>query len=360
MVLCTTRFYPKPQNRCPASFEVFDGACTQSPYEINLFLDRVVAFPDQSFTILSVHELHALGQEVIANFLAKHSRSKDKIHLHCIQLKDTILHAPPGVEIRSWDDSSLNDDKTCLTWLQNHVIGKKHVHKITTVVGSCGSGKTTYIRREMDKLASDKASLYIHEDFSLSKAVKSLTSKFSNKKSQNRSIHISFSISNVADEASQKVLLYAVNNFFNSFLLLGIVHDPSSGTCFHSGMHAYHLFVELDNAQNEETCRSWLRCHVPILTCCGNTLQPPLEYIIDDPTHRVCTYLRAYDDGTIDRKFNPRPRNKRIFFVLDYSGSMEIDLGGRNALEIATDCMVSIFDSHVQQMDVSLELTRCI
>lgn len=195
----------------------------------------------------------------------------------------------------------------------------------------------------MEKLAADKASLYIHEDFCLAKAVKSLRIKFNNKACRDRAIHIGFSISNAVNEAPRKDLLHSVNNFFNSFLLLGIVHDPSSGTCFHSGIHLYHLFVELESAENEETCRDWLKCNVPILFCCDDIVKPPLEYIIDHRTRRVCTYLRAYDNGTIDRKFNTSLRNKRIFFVLDYSASMEVDLGGRNALEVATDCMLSIF-----------------
>ena len=58
----------------------------------------------------------------------------------------------------------------------------------------------------------------------------------------------------------------------------------------------------------------------------------------------------------IDRKFNPTPCNKRIMFVLDKSESMEVDLGGRTLLEVATDCMLTIFDSHLQLMDVSVHV----
>ena len=107
---CTICLIFPTQSRCPASFEVLDGACNQSPDEIQLFLDRVLAFPDQTFTIVSVDELPANEQEIIANFLAKHSRSADNMHLHCVQLRGTILHAPPGVKIRLWNDLLLNDE----------------------------------------------------------------------------------------------------------------------------------------------------------------------------------------------------------------------------------------------------------
>lgn len=339
---------------------MLDAACIKSQDEIHLFLDRVLAFPDQSFTILSIEELHSNEQEIIANFLAKYSRSADEMHLHCIQLRDTILYAPPGVEVCLWDDSSLNDEEHH-SWLQNNVIHDRHIHAITVVGGSsCGSGKTLCIRGEMEKLAANKASIYIHEDFCLSKAVLSLRNKFKQGTSRNRAIHFGFALA--ADGNPKKDLMLSVNNFFNSFLLLQSIYDPSSGT-FHSGMHSYHVFVELDCAENEQTCRAWLKRYVPILSCCDGVIQPPLEYIIDERTRRVCTYLRAYDDidsstqrRAIDRKFNPTPCNKRIIFVLDKSGSMEMewDLGIRAALEVASDCMLTIFDSHVQLMDVSI------
>ena len=280
------------------------------------------------------------------------------MHLHCIQLRDTILHAPPGVEILLWDKSTLLNDMQHESWLQKNVTERNHINNITIVGGSAGSGKTGFIRREMKRLVSsgyDVASLYIHEDFSLASAVTTLRAKFNNVKSRNRALHIGFSMTTNQEgneiTTSRNDLLISINNFFYSFLVLQSVYDSSSGSCFHSGTHLYDLFVELDCG--EDGLR-WLGSNVPILTCCDNIIQPPSDFIIDEQTRRVCTYLRALDDGTIDRKFNPASVNKRIFFVLDKSGSMEIELGGgRNALEVAADSMLAIYDSHVQLMDVS-------
>ena len=313
-------------------------------------MERVLAFPNQSFTILRVDELNALDQEIIANFLALHASSVEGMLLHTVQLNDTILHAPPGVDVCVWDDSKLPDNEDHIPWLQKQITAKKN-NKITVVCGSTGSGKTALIRREMKNREADSASIYIHEDFSMSTATSSLQTKFQHKISQQRAIH--FGISLDTDETPEKDLLLSINNFFNSFLLLGTLYDSSSGNCFNSGVHVYRIFVEVTLSGCEESCQSWLSRYIPILSCSCDFVQPPSEYLIDDQTRRVCTYLRAYDDGTIDRKFNPVPINKTIYFVLDCSGSMEIDLGGRNALEVATDSMLLIFDSHVQEMDVS-------
>lgn len=324
----------------------------KSSNEISLFLERVIAFPDQTFTILQTDQLKAPTQDVIATFLTHHARSVHPMNLHCVQLKDTIIFAPPGVEVRSWDDTTLVHDDAHLPWLRKHTTGEKNKNTISIVSGSCGSGKTTLIREEMAKLNADKASIYIHEDFSMSAAVNSLQTKFAMGKSQHRAIHFGFSLP--ADECPQKDLLLSINAFFNSFLLFGIVFDAESGNCFHSGLHQYRIFVEVGCAKDRGSCQDWFGRYIPVLSgSCDVVIQPPLSYTIDEPTRRVCTYLRAYDNGTIDRKFNPTPTNKKVFFVLDYSESMEIDLGGRNALEVATDCMLSIFDSHVQEMDVS-------
>ena len=340
------------QKRAPASFQLLDGASINSPNEIHLFLERVLAFPGQSFTILRVDELNALDQEIIANFLASHAGSVERMHLHTVQLKDTILHAPPGVDVCLWDDSKLPVNEDHIPWLQKQITSKNN--QITVVSGSCGSGKTALIRREMKNRDGNSASIYIHEDFSMSTATSSLRTKFQHGSCQQRAIH--FGISLATDETPQKDLLLSMNNFFNSFLLLGTLYDSSSGNCFHSGVHSYRIFVEVTLPGCEASCQSWFSRYIPILSCSCDFVRPPLEYLIDDQTRRVCTYLRAYDDGTINRKFNPAPINKSIFFVLDYSESMEIDLGGRSALEIATDSMLTIFDSHVQEMDVSTHI----
>ena len=279
------------------------------------------------------------------------------MHLHCIQLRDTILHAPPGVEIVLWDKSTLLNDVQHKSWFQKNVTQRNHINNITIVGGSAGSGKTRLIRREMKQLAStgyDVASIYIHEDFCLNSAVTSLRAKFKNAKSRNRSLHIGFSMATIQGNeitTSRNDLMVSINNFFYSFLVLQSIYDPSTGTFFHSGTHSYDLFVELDCGEDEI---GWLGSNVPILTCCDSIIQPPSDFIIDEQTRRVCTYLRALDDGTIDRKFNPASANKRIYFVLDKSESMEIELGGRrNALQVAADSMLRIYDSQVQLMDVS-------
>jgi hypothetical protein len=147
-----------------------------------------------------------------------------------------------------------------------------------------------------------------------------------------------------------------VNHFFNSFILFGKVYDPTSGISFYGSSHKWDVFIEMNvPAEDESAAQAWLIEHVPILSYCSSCVQqPPSDYDIDAKARRVAIYLRAYDDLSIDRKFNSTPAKKTILFVLDRSGSMNIKMAdGRSRFQVASESMLNIYNSHVRVMDVS-------
>lgn len=355
MLCCCSHPSVVDQTRCPASFEYLDASCIKSPDHIATFLERVRSFPEHRFVIAYVEQLAASEQELIATFIAKHSKSADTIHLHCIQSKDTVLYASPGVSINAWNDSSVNEYSPS-SWLQECVASKGHVSDITIVFSDTpGSGKTRFIRSELERTnaaGAQIASIYIHEDFTLTKAVEQLRDKF-DEAGSDKSIH--FGLSWSFDSKPSDEFLMSVNHLFNSFLLFGNLYDPTSGNKFYGSFHKWTVFVEMNIcAGDEDEAQVWLRDHVPILSYCGlHVLQPPSEFSIDKKARRVATYLRAYDDGSIDRKFNSTPANKSMFFVLDKSGSMNSIIDGRTSFQVASESMLSVFNSHIRVMDVS-------
>jgi hypothetical protein len=142
-----------------------------------------------------------------------------------------------------------------------------------------------------------------------------------------------------------------VNHFFFSILILGCVHDTSSSLSFHLGEGSWKIFIELPS-EDGVSSMEWLWRHIPVLAICGTVQEPPNVFAVDEATRRVCTYLRAYDNGTINRKF--KTSQKQITFVLDVSGSMSAEVGGGlSALAAAIENAVRIFDSHIQPGDVS-------
>lgn len=344
------------QNRSPASFEYLDASCIKSSDHVALFLERVRSFPEHIFVIAYVERLAAMEQELIATFIAKHAKSADIMHLHCIQSKDTVLYASPGVSISSWNDSSLSEYYPS-PWLQDCVASKGHVSDITIVFSDTpGSGKTRFIRSELERTTAagaQIASIYIHEDFTLTKAVKQLRDKFGEGGPEDKSVHFGFSWS--CDAKPSDEFLLSVNHFFNSFLLFGNVYDPMSGNSFYGSSRKWNVFVEMNVCVGgEDAAQVWLREHVPVLSYCSlHILQPPSAFLIDEKARRVATYLRAYDNGSIDRKFNSTPANKTILFVLDTSRSMGSLIGGRTTFQVASESMLSVFNSHIRVMDVS-------
>lgn len=343
------------KNQRPESFQYLDASCIRSSNHVSMFLERVRAFPEYIFVITHVERLGASEQELIATFIAKHAKSVDTIRLHCIQSKDTVLYASPGVSISAWDDSLLAENCP-ISWLHDCIASKGHVTDTTIVFSDAPCyGKTRYIRKKLEEArvtGAQTGSIYIHEDFTLAKAVEQLRNKFGEGGSK-KSIHLAFSWS--CDCKPNDEFLLAVNHFFNSFLLFGNVYDPTCGNSFYGSSHEWDVFVEMNIcAGGEEAVHSWLREHVPILSYCSSrTQQPPCDFDIDEKARRVALYLRAYDDGSIDRKFNSTPANKSIVFVLDKSGSMQIDVGGRSRFQVASESMLSLFNSHIQVMDVS-------
>jgi hypothetical protein len=333
-----------------------------STAKVQVFLKRVAAFPSSYFVLLNVQELPSEHQELIFNFVSRPERG-DTYNLHCIQLADTLLHASPWVETKVWGDEIVqkknNDFKSHVQkWLHKNLMENGIFDRIVVVSSArCGTGKTRYILEELSRIQQDDptaqtASISIHERTTVHSLVKSMLSKFSSP-SGSKSVYFSFMI---PVQAKHRALMNMLNYFFQSLFLLGSVQDPQNGVTFYLGSGRWNVFIELqaNDSRDYDSSEKLLSQFIPILALCSSYESPPNQYHIDDKAHRVCTYLRAFDDRTIDRKFQPIASKKQLIFVIDKSGSMEQEMGnGRNALDTALDNAIKIFNSHVQVDDVS-------
>ena len=334
---------------------MLDGFCSPSIEELNLFLERVAAFPTSIFMVTNVQALPGNHQEAIVNFTSRPDAASNSCNLHCVQLSDTILHSSPWVEEIIWDDKRLknaNFDK----W-KTFVVEKLNIEAVQVITSSsCGAGKTRFIRKRMEALKHEDPDLNgtticIHEGTTLDSLVQALR-KHQCHKARRNAIHFSFML---PLESCNTKLIKTLNHFFNHLLLSKSVRSPTTGERFTMGWSKWHIFVELpgigvgDNLKLETIKQ--LRCHLPILCLSASIEVPSGEFDIDDTTHRVCTYLRAFSDGTIDRKFE-RAVSKQLIFVIDASGSMNTHMGaGRTAFQVALDNALNIFDTHIHVGD---------
>ena len=96
--------------------------------------------------------------------------------------------------------------------------------------------------------------------------------------------------------------------------------------------------------------------YIPIIVHCSDIQEPSGIFKVDDKARRVCTYLRAYSNGMINRKFQKQRLKKKVIFVVEKSYSMDIVMGGRTALDVAIDNFLEICSSHIKVGDVSISM----
>ena len=324
-------------------------------------MQRVEVFPSLQFVLMNVDELPSEQQEIIFNFISRPERA-DSFNLHCVQLSDTILHASPWVEKKLWRNDRQNIAENLQNWITGNVLDGSTFDRISVVSSSsCGTGKTQYIDEEIVKIKSNdrKAQIYrisIHEKSSLETLVSTMIKNF-DAPSQNNTLYLSFMIPLVP---KHKKVLDMLNYFFQSFFLTKSVRDPQSEVTFHLGTGKWNVFVELEVSSDlsSASAERSVSKYIPILGYCSSFESPSHLYLIDEKARRVCTYLRAFNNGTIDRKFQPASK-KQLLFVIDKSGSMEQSMGNnKTALDVAVDNAVSIFDSHAQIDDVSTSYNK--
>lgn len=337
------------------TFEILDGAVPCSVERLGLFLDRVKAFTSCRFVVMSAEKLDSKCLEKLLSFLSDREIESLGVSFHCIQHGDSLVHTSPWVSGKSWDRDSLAASPN-IEW-NARVLDDVAVSEVIVISStSCGTGKTRFIREELRKFESSEkdsqvASIVVHEKSSISSLVEALRSKFS-RSGGRRALHISFTfMPTLQKHHENKRWLLEMNHFFLSLLVLRSVYDPISATSFSLSGAKWKFFFEMQLSAGE-TAEDWLVKSIPVVASCGIFATPSIHFFIDDEARRVCTYLRAFETGTINRKFEGAAK-KRIVLVLDCSGSME-----GTPFRDAVNNAVGIFDSHVVEGDVSEQWSK--
>ena len=235
---------------------------------------------------------------------------------------------------------------------------KFNIRRVKLVTSSSpGAGKTRFIREEIESCRQKDpnlniVSISIHEGSSLESIVQSFRKHLSHKPSKNV---MHFSLLVPLDNSDPK-LMKTLNHFFNHLLLSGCLRIPSSGETFILGWSEWDIFIEIPSvgveSNVEHTTMELLRHHLPIISICATIHVPPNQFSLQEEARRVCVYLRAFSDGSINRKFEKHTR-KRLIFVIDDSGSMGVTLDdGRSPFNVAIANALNLFDTLVNIGDM--------
>ena len=232
------------------------------------------------------------------------------------------------------------------------------VQNVTVMTSeSCGAGKTSAISMELKGTMEQPNALagviMIHEGSTCSSLVEAPRRTFP-PGIGDRAVH--FSLTTLpTDTSSSMILLRMLNHCLFSLLVLKQVYCGSSSRPFHIGAGKWRVYVEFPSVELAKPgfYEDWIEKNMPILNLCSTFTQPTALLRIGNQGKRVCTYLRAHEDETINRKFE-QPMKKQILFVLDKSGSMSAILdNGQTALSNAVDNALRILDTHIDVGDVS-------
>lgn len=349
----------------PNDFEILDGLVDCSSDTLSVFLERVTTFRTNTFAILNVEALEGKLLEMILTFLSDPGIATKGIQLHLIQREGSILHTAPWIRGERWESDSSHESET--PW-KTLIVDCVHVKGVSIVWSPrSGSGKTRYIEEKLRKRLEsvpnvEVAKVTVHERTSITSLTEDLAKKFTDGVGP-KAIHFNLAhLPNGIDEGTTTSWIDALNHFFLSFLVLRFVRSSRSAESFYLGESLCEIYVELPNNDDHSTrdsATNWLHQNLPILSLCGTMRTPPARFAVDDASRRVSLYLRAYDDGTINRKFES-VQHRGILLILDKSGSMDTPMGSSNALGVATDNALRIFDSHIGVGDVRLAANASI
>ena len=301
--------------------------------------------------ITNVQALPANLQETIVNFISSPKAASNIYNLHCVQYSETLLHSSPWIEDIMWNTES---DHDCHENWKSLIVDDINIEDVKVVTSlSCGAGKSRLIKKRMGELQEvrNTLSICIHEGTTIDSLVRSMKNHQTHETCRN-TVHFSFMLGLHQYDSN---LMKSLNHFFNNLLLSRTVRSTASSETFIMGLSKWNIFVELPGigAVRDLNLAAFtlLRRYIPVLALCSTVEIPSKEFIIDEKARRVCTYLRAYSDNTIDRKFMGNA-NKQLLFVIDDSGSMQVTLDdGRDPFEIAISNALIIFDDHVKVGD---------
>jgi hypothetical protein len=355
------------KNRLPEGFEVLNCNAHTSQHQVNLYLQRVQQFPGRTFTLIRVDRLSTAAQEMVLNFLLGRKSDNESMRVHCIQSSTggSVLQPAPWIRLLQW-----NNEGTGLPSTEPYtrlVVSPSDIASVTAVISQMpGAGKTHWIRKHVEEV---QGSGVTHRILAITEAfdVPSILEQLGRVPLSQTGVVICFQIQLGFFSSGPDVveippglsrLMSCINDFFYSLLVLRSIENSDTGMTYTVPTgNRWRVVVEVPSRVGhvEEKIASlfasdeeWLLQHLPILAYTAQIVNPSTAYDIDADVRRVCKYLRAYQDGTIDRKFGSggSGQPKKLIFLMDDSGSMS----GAKA-ETAVDNMLKIYDDFVHDGD---------
>eukprot|EP00796_Vickermania_ingenoplastis_P011786 gene11786-8097_t len=342
--------------RSPLPFEVLwcdpatDLAC------LDTLLRRAQLFQQYTFTLVRSELLPYAHQNILVQFLLSNS---GLYNISFVECGESVLRTVQRVQV-------------------NLVLGGtrgKRLFPVTCYTGPSGCGKTYQLRKAVAARADDAlCTLVVTEGFSLSRAIDELMKTVAGGSPFGDSgggllVAVQFSFGCYLDKERGKwaTLLRQVNNFLFGLLNMGCVEDSVTGTfvgippsmrgatAVLVELPPHEFFAEMARSSGD-SAPGGVGSVFPLLQDAGTARSggAPCTHVncreekfdLGEEGRTIATYLKAYDDNTIDLKYDGAARKDfDVLFMLDISGSMR-----RNSrLEICKDQILIIVESMTEK-----------
>ncbi|CAF4718490.1 unnamed protein product, partial [Rotaria sp. Silwood1] len=265
--------------------------------DIHLFFSRIRTFSNMIFAIVDIDKMHSRLREVVLNEqdLLTNSREPHGIVYYFSRELTTyrrglkFFHVPSAYRNAGQIHTNLNK----LFQRTNRIPPKIHI-----ICGKEGTGKTHRIKTQY--MNEDTLCFSINDKLSLSSLISAFLSYDSTISDNCPLVYINISIHAPFDE---------LNRTLFSLLVCGTLTDPTSGLTFAlSSTKTWTFFVEIPySGKHQMEIKENLNYLLPILSIIG---QSSIEIVTDEDyqlhigeeEELVARFLKAYSNGTIDRR----------------------------------------------------------
>ncbi|XP_065839047.1 uncharacterized protein [Oscarella lobularis] len=309
----------------PESYELL--RCTEETLkeDLNLFLQRARAFPSRIFTLVEVNKLRIELQEDVLRFQMDKSL-KSKVNVCYILTDNAVFHEAPWIQVFRYREEPLalvaKQEIKTKTYFKDWVQEYNNLRNLTLVYGEAGNGKSHYIRKQLSEMFCEEqvCVIAVHEAFAPLHAIEKLQNLYRERQLQ-ACIYFNFTIAppkEAKDDISQaefnryESLRTEMFWFMFSLICMGFVEDTETGKSFRlCGDCAWHIYIEVPSGHkgSETDLSSFLSCF-PLFYYFGNPyrISSDAPFDIDSSVQLVCKYLKAYDNGSIDKLAKAKKR----------------------------------------------------
>jgi hypothetical protein len=291
--------------KIPSPLLVYQCRRDTTEEEILIFYQRAKYFTG-NFTVIDMNILPIRIQEAIVH---AHQKCDNTTTLHYITFGPSKMSDVAGVTLTR--NSLLSSSYASTKWqelVKECQMELNQKYSLQLIYGHAGSGKSEYIKRELEKTGLPYVVIAVDESFSVDRAIQKLRT-LDNYEEQN-AIYFNFTMVFPTDAVGEvenrkyQIMLEKLQWFFTNLLFLTYIEDFHTGLSFAFPQKTkWPVFIEVPSlrrgsSDDPQTYLDVLKEHIPVLKLVG---EPRLIDhtsafdIFTEDVQLVCKYLKAYD-----------------------------------------------------------------